>query len=123
MNRIFTISNYFVALLFIFAAAVQYNDPDSIRWIALYTSAALACIYWLFGSYQRWVCGVVLLICVIWLITIIVDLKTLSLNLADLVSSLEMKNETIEQYREIGGLILIAIWMSILFFKNESKNN
>lgn len=29
---------------FIFAAALQYNDPDPVHWILLYSSSALLCI-------------------------------------------------------------------------------
>ena len=35
------------ALLFVYAAALQYNDPDPLRWVALYLSgAALATWRW-----------------------------------------------------------------------------
>jgi hypothetical protein len=33
-----------MAALFLFAAAVQYNDPDPLRWMAVYGLAALACV-------------------------------------------------------------------------------
>jgi len=32
-----------MAALFAFAAAVQYNDPDPLRWMAIYGLAMLAC--------------------------------------------------------------------------------
>lgn len=37
------------ALLFIAAAAVQYNDPDAVRWYIIYGMAALASILFALG--------------------------------------------------------------------------
>lgn len=31
-------------VLFLFGAAVQFNDPDPVRWAAIYTAAAAACL-------------------------------------------------------------------------------
>lgn len=40
----------FFAAYFIFAAAVQYNDPDPIHWMILYLSSALACVFAALGK-------------------------------------------------------------------------
>ena len=33
-----------LSLYFLFAAAVQYNDPDPVHWMLLYLASAVACI-------------------------------------------------------------------------------
>ncbi len=44
MNNFLKILGFVLAVLFIWAAAVQYNDPDAFRWYVLYGVAALASI-------------------------------------------------------------------------------
>ncbi|GAB4431946.1 MAG: hypothetical protein OHK0011_14770 [Turneriella sp.] len=39
---------------FVFAAAVQYNDPDPLHWMALYGLTALCCIAALSGKTWTW---------------------------------------------------------------------
>lgn len=41
---IFKIVSLFLAAYFIFAGAVQYNDPDPLHWMLLYFTSSLACI-------------------------------------------------------------------------------
>lgn len=38
-----------LALYFLFAAAVQYNDPDPVHWMLLYVTSAVTCIMALLG--------------------------------------------------------------------------
>ncbi|NQZ45022.1 MAG: hypothetical protein HRT65_11970 [Flavobacteriaceae bacterium] len=42
MNNFFKILGFVFTALFIYAAAVQYNDPDAYRWYVIYGMAALA---------------------------------------------------------------------------------
>ena len=42
-----------MAVLFAFAAAVQCNDPDPLRWMAMYGLAMLACGLALAGRLPR----------------------------------------------------------------------
>ena len=44
MNNFLKVLGFVFAALFIWAAAVQYNDPDSLRWYLIYGVAALASI-------------------------------------------------------------------------------
>ena len=42
-----------MAVLFLIAAALQYNDPDPLRWMAIYGLAVLACLLALAGRLPR----------------------------------------------------------------------
>ncbi len=117
MSRLFSGINIVMALLFIFAAVMQYNDPDVIRWIAMYGSAALACILWSFGRDKKLIPGIIFLVCMFWIVVLLVDAASGPFDFEGLIESMGMKNESIELYREIWGLLAVSLWMSVLFFK------
>jgi hypothetical protein len=41
---VFIAISILLTLYFLFAAAVQYNDPDPVHWILLYTTSAVCCV-------------------------------------------------------------------------------
>ena len=43
------VANWVMLAAFLFSVAVQYNDPDPVRWMLIYGLAALACILKLMG--------------------------------------------------------------------------
>lgn len=103
-----------MALLFLFCMAVQVNDPDPLRWIALYGLAGLSCGLSYFGCLPRMVPLALGLLSIVWagLISTRVFAKVPTL---DLLASLEMVNLAVEEAREMIGLILIGLWMTVLF--------
>lgn len=44
MHIAFKVTQGFLAAYFLFAAAVQYNDPDPVHWMLLYLASAASCI-------------------------------------------------------------------------------
>ncbi len=48
MKLFFKILAFLFALLFLWGAAVQYNDPDSMKWYAIYGMGALASLLFTF---------------------------------------------------------------------------
>ena len=46
---VFKVANWLMIAAFLFSVAVQYNDPDPIRWMLVYGLAALACVLKLRG--------------------------------------------------------------------------
>src|SRR5215213_11000596 len=69
-STVFRAANAVMALLFVFAAAVQYNDPDPLRWVALYLAAAAACVLALLQRLPRWIPVVVGLVALAWAATL-----------------------------------------------------
>lgn len=51
------ILNLILTILFILFAAVQYNDPDPIHWMALYLFVAAVCGFAAFGKYNKYGSG------------------------------------------------------------------
>ena len=99
--------------IFLGSAIVQYNDSDWIFWSTTYVGAAVFC----FGAYvrrlPRWsllvLSALVLSGAIYWSLGIPSG--------APLMSSLvdtEMVQRGSERVREVGGLVLISVWMLIL---------
>ncbi|MDZ7694483.1 MAG: transmembrane 220 family protein [Balneolaceae bacterium] len=106
--------NYVMAVLFLFAAGVQFNDPDGIEWILLYGSAAVACLLYATGRYRRFVPVVVLLAALVWagfIFPAFFEGESFSLRT---FSSVRMTNMEYETAREFGGLMVVSIWMAVI---------
>jgi Transmembrane family 220, helix len=106
-----------MALLFAFAAALQYNDPDPIRWIAVY---GCACVLSLVAAFRRRVppaaAIAVGLVALVWAAWIAFGGPVASEN-RHMFDAWEMKSASVEQAREASGLILVAAWMTVLFIR------
>ncbi|MCP3981846.1 MAG: TonB-dependent receptor plug domain-containing protein, partial [bacterium] len=100
------------AILFFISAALQYNDPDPLRWIAIYGAAGAACLV---ASHPRgrWLGAAVGLISLFWAASyaprVLPDLA-----FGDLVKPMHEKTPQIEDGREMLGLLIIAVWMGVV---------
>ena len=105
-----------MALLFLFAAAVQYNDPDPIQWMAIYGAAAIVSAWAAFrrAGLPAAAPGLVGLAAFVWACTIAPRALGKVSPLA-MFKSWEMKNAVIEENREMFGLLIVAAWMLVLF--------
>jgi len=99
--------------LFLFAGAVQYNDPDPLRWMAIYGLAALACLLSLAGRLPRLVPVAVGLGALAWA-GILAPGVVGRVSVTELFQSYAMMSETVEEAREMGGLLIVAVWMGLL---------
>ena len=106
-------ANLFMAALFVFGAAVQYNDPDPLRWIAVYLAGAVACLlanrvrglYWLPAS--------ILVVCISWSLSLMPAVVG-RIPFLQMFASWEMKDSGVEMSREMYGLLIIGGWMLVL---------
>lgn len=109
------ITNYFMMALFIIIAALQFNDPDSLQWILMYGMAALVCLMWdrsfISRSWYFLLAGIGLT----WIILLVVSADHLSFG--GMFDEIKMTNQNVEVAREIGGLLIVSIWMIVLGFK------
>jgi len=113
MRVLFLILNGLMAALFIFAAALQYNDDDILRWMAIYLAAAACCIAAHFGKLKTWMPVAVTVISVGWS-AIYATRGAAGLPLGEMFATWEMKNEQIVEEREMFGLLIVAVWMIVL---------
>ena len=98
-------------LLFAFSVVVQVNDPDPLRWIAIYGAAAVAC---LIGRQLHWTVPVAIgLVALAWAITLAPNVIGM-VPFREMFREFEMKNRGVEESREMYGLVLVAAWMAVL---------
>ncbi len=100
-------------LLFTFGAAVQVNDPDPLRWIAVYALAAAACLLSLLRCLRWPLPALLCAIALVWAATLAPNVAG-RVPFGDMFGAFEMKNVGIEESREMYGLLIIAAWMAVL---------
>ena len=105
----------FMALLFFFGAAVQYNDPDPFRWIAIYLGASIACTLAALarGRPALTLAAVVGAAALVWGALLAPGVLGV-VQPGELVGAWEMKDAAIEVGREMYGLFIIAAWMVVI---------
>ena len=98
------------ALLFIWAAYVQHNDPDALLWYAIYGVAAAACLLFYFDRFHP-ALGIILAI--LYLIeTVLVwpeSFEGFTIGEGDIVN--------IERGREAFGLLISGLFMIFLTWR------
>jgi hypothetical protein len=106
LNRIFL-------LVFMLCAAVQYNDPDLLYWLLVYLAAAILCVRQLFKPVPVAYSAALLLISLAWIALLLPGVMQAA-SWSEIFDSISMKTRQVEEAREIGGLLLIAVWSSVL---------
>ena len=102
-----------MAVLFAFAAAVQYNDPDPLQWMAMYGLAMLACGLALAGRLPRLLPALAGLGALVWAGTLAPGVVE-RVSLGELFQSYGMLSTAVEEGREMGGLLIVTAWMGAL---------
>ena len=102
-----------MALLFLFGAAVQLNDPDPLRWMLIYLAAAVACAFAAARRLSRLLPIIIAALALLWAATL-APRAFPDVRILEMFAAWEMANERIEDAREMYGLLLIAIYMGVL---------
>jgi hypothetical protein len=114
MRHFARVSIVVMSLLFLLALVAQYNDPDPLRWMAIYGAAAAAGVLLLGGRLPRWLPVVVGLVALIWA-TALAPGVVGRVAPGDLFREVTMASAAIEEAREMIGLLIVAGWMLVLF--------
>jgi hypothetical protein len=105
-----------LALLFLFGAAVQYNDPDPLAWMAIYLAASAASIAAVLHRCPVWLPALVAVVAIAWAL-MLAPRAFPNVQLPELFAAWEMKNERVEEGREMYGLLIICAAMVPLVVK------
>jgi len=116
---IFNCLNFFFLFCFALSAIVQYNDPDALIWIAMYLSGAGMCVIQALGRQQRWLPPLLLTISLSWIAWLLPSIVG-QVPFAEIIESISMKTRAVEEAREIGGLLIVAIWAAAITIKQRS---
>ncbi len=110
MSRLLTI---LCALLFLFGAVVQYNDPDPLRWIVIYLAASVACALAVIGRLPWRFAGAIGMTSLVLAISL-APRAFPNVRILEMFGAWEMANARVEEGREMYGLLIICVAMSIL---------
>lgn len=106
-----------MAALFAVAAVVQFNDPDPVRWVAVYgtacTLSALAA-----GDYRvpSWIPAVLGAVAFAWA-GIIMAGGPQGAAYTHMFDAWEMTSISVEEAREAVGLLIVATWSGALWWR------
>ena len=103
--------------LFLVSAYLQLNDPDSWLWIFVYLFAALVS-FWHHRVPRAILLGVVFLCLSMSIYLVFV---TSEIEWDRVFASFNMQGEGVEEIREVGGLLIITIWFSILIYMSNRE--
>jgi hypothetical protein len=95
--------------VFVLSAVAQHNDPDPLRWIAIYLIAAVAAAC---PPSSRWGLGLAAAVGIVASIWALMLLPTASAvtGMGDLVAAMAPDRPQTEAAREFGGLAIVVIW-------------
>ena len=101
------------ALLFLFGAAVQFNDPDPLGWAAIYLAAAINSGLAALGR-APWIgATAVLVVALAWAATLAPAVVG-KVPFSSMFGDWEMAITGVEESREMYGLVIIAAWMAVV---------
>ena len=115
-SKIIRIINYVMVAIFLLCVILQYNDPDALLWMIIYGLSALVCFLFLF-AHLNWSFPALMALGTFGAALYLAPQVIGKVSFAEIFGSMYMKNLTVEKAREMGGLIIIAIWMTILTMK------
>jgi uncharacterized membrane protein len=110
------IANYVMIVMFVLCVAVQYNDPDPIRWMTIYGLAFVACVLFALRKLSWKFSAPVAVIALAWAVTIIPHLIGKTIPMGEVFGTMRMISEPVEEAREMGGLLIVCGWMTALTF-------
>jgi Transmembrane family 220, helix len=103
-----------MTLLFAFAAALQFNDPDPVRWIAIYGAASVLSLTVFFRRRVPPAVAIgVAAIALVWAASIAFGGPAAS-EYSHMFDAWEMKSPSVEEAREASGLLIVAAWMTVI---------
>ena len=106
-----------VGMLLVFAAVVQYNDPDPYAWLVLYLAAAGVSFAALWFPVSWKIPAVVAVGAFVWAATLVPTVTQTSF--PDLFQSWEMMSREMEEGREFLGLLSVASWTTYLVHRGR----
>jgi hypothetical protein len=110
-------ANYVMIPVFLMCVVVQYNDPDPIRWMAIYGAALICCILFVLRKLPKWLPITIAAVAVVWALTIPPSFWGKQIPMGEVFSMIHMIHPGVEEVREMLGLLIVAGWMIALWFQ------
>jgi len=115
--------NWLFCLSFLLSAVLQYNDPDPVVWILMWGVAGVACLLHGIGKLPQKLPIIVGVIALVWGFALLPGIIRTAADIRwnEVFMQASMSNITVEWVREMGGLLIIAIWMGVLVMKDRKS--
>lgn len=120
--RVFRAANIVLAMIFLFAATVQYNDPDPVQWTLIYMLPAVACVMAARGRVRALFPGLVGAAALVWAFILLPSVLSTPVP-EGMFDSLQMMSPEVEEARELGGLAIVIAWMAVLTIRSMRKRS
>lgn len=120
-TRLWRVADAVMALVFLFSAVVQVNDPDPVRWIAIYGLATVASVSSWLGRVRSWLPALVALLALAWAVSIAPRVVG-RVPFGDMFGAFEMRDTGVEESREMYGLLLVAGWMAVVAMRAPKRS-
>ncbi|MGH1366068.1 MAG: transmembrane 220 family protein [Calditrichia bacterium] len=110
-----------LAIAFLIFAVIQFNDPDPMLWVMLYSAAAAVCALDAFGRFEESLTVVMFGVCfatAVFYAPAIAEWLT-SPDLSELYGEMKAQKPFIEETRESLGALIAATGCFYVFHKNR----
>ena len=108
------VANVVFLVIFLLCVAVQWNDPDPVRWMSIYGAAAICCLLFALRKLPFYFSAATALIALVWSLFLLPDVWGKPIPVREVFSLIHMISAGVEEVREIGGLLLVFGWMIVL---------
>jgi hypothetical protein len=124
MHVVFRMLNGLMAVLFAVAAVVQFNDPDPLRWVAVYGAAlTVSILAAVRGSVPVALPATVGGIALAWGLLLVGRSGATLRIYQDMFDAWEMTDASVEEAREAIGLFIVFFWMAVVgFFRTSTRH-
>ena len=106
----FRIASYVMGALLVVCVALQYNDPDPIRWMAMYGASAIVALLLPAKKQLVPVGYLVAAVALVWGAYLLYDVWG-RMEVPDLINKMSEKGGAVEEGRESGGLAIAGAWL------------
>ena len=109
-----------LAVLFTLFALVQYNDPDPVQWILLYSGPAVFYTMAAMGRQYRPLIWIWLAVSLVWALTYLPDFwHWFQMGMPSIVETMKADKPYVELTREFLGLVIAATGCGWLLFRKR----
>jgi len=110
VSRWFKLPCWVMVPLFATCVALQYNDPDPIRWMLIYGAAMVISAVLPAKRDAAKIGLIVAAICLVWAAVLILGIYD-KVTFSDVFLKMSEKGGAVEEEREAGGLLIEGVWL------------
>jgi transmembrane protein TMEM220 len=121
VSRWFKLPCWVMAALFAVYVALQYNDPDPIRWMLIYGAAMVISVLLPMKRQASLAGYAVGALALIWAAILVYGIWG-KVSLSDVVEKMSEKGGAVEEEREAGGLLIEGVWLVLASFYRSRRS-